>query len=174
MVVRIPCPIAGPSYLTTASEVATLEFAREVLKLPVPRVLAWSGARARKGSTNPVGVDHIMMEVAPGVQIGDRWPKMRGSAEVRPAIDDLLRLEDTLESVRFAQYGSLYFKEDVSAELQSRPLLAEGVGNGADSSVARFADKYRIGPLVDRQWWRGARAEMDLDRGPCMARFSAR
>ncbi|KIM74863.1 hypothetical protein PILCRDRAFT_37252, partial [Piloderma croceum F 1598] len=36
VIAHLPCPLAGPSYLMTASEVVTLHFAREVLKLPVP------------------------------------------------------------------------------------------------------------------------------------------
>lgn len=60
VIARLPCPLAGPSYLVTASEVATLQFAREVLNLPVPRVITWSNAK--RGHTNPVGADYIIME----------------------------------------------------------------------------------------------------------------
>ncbi|KAJ5442947.1 hypothetical protein N7445_004698 [Penicillium cf. griseofulvum] len=38
-IARIPTPIAGPPHYTTASEVATRNFLRSVLKLPVPEVL---------------------------------------------------------------------------------------------------------------------------------------
>ena len=62
VVARLPSPLAGPSYLVTASEVATLQFAREVLNLPVPRVITWSGAK--RGHAN---VDYIIMEEVPGV-----------------------------------------------------------------------------------------------------------
>jgi hypothetical protein len=60
VIVRLPCPLAGPSYLVTASEVATLQFAREVLQLPVPRVITWSGAI--RDLVNHVGADYIIME----------------------------------------------------------------------------------------------------------------
>ncbi|KKK20511.1 phosphotransferase family protein, partial [Aspergillus rambellii] len=42
VIARIPHPIAGPQHYTTASEVATMEFARSILEIPVPRIYAWS------------------------------------------------------------------------------------------------------------------------------------
>lgn len=39
---RIPTSIAGPPHCTTASEVATMDFLRHVLKLPVPKILDYS------------------------------------------------------------------------------------------------------------------------------------
>lgn len=42
VIAKIPHPNAGPNVLTTTSEVATMEFARTILELPVPKVLAWS------------------------------------------------------------------------------------------------------------------------------------
>ncbi|KAG0707244.1 kinase-like domain-containing protein, partial [Suillus ampliporus] len=160
VIARIPCPLAGPSYLTTASEVATLAFAREVLNLPVPRVLTWSGAE--RGSTNRVGADYVIMEVVPGVPLGIRWHQLAGREQVLPLMRAMLDFESRMESVRFSQYGSLYFKEDVVPELQTRPLFAGEV----DDSLKCFAEKYRIGPLVDRHWWRGTRSQIALDWGP--------
>ncbi|KAF2825799.1 hypothetical protein CC86DRAFT_293910 [Ophiobolus disseminans] len=49
VIARIPNPNAGPPFLKTASEVATMEFARSVLGILVPKVLSWSG-----DSSNPV------------------------------------------------------------------------------------------------------------------------
>jgi hypothetical protein len=39
-IAKIPHPNAGPPVLTTSSEVATMEFARDILDIPVPKVLA--------------------------------------------------------------------------------------------------------------------------------------
>ncbi|RAH53007.1 mitochondria protein Fmp29 [Aspergillus piperis CBS 112811] len=50
VIARIPTPIAGPPHYTTPSEVATMAFLRDILGVPVPRVLAYSA-----DSTNPVG-----------------------------------------------------------------------------------------------------------------------
>ncbi|KAJ5390780.1 uncharacterized protein N7496_001848 [Penicillium cataractarum] len=61
VVARIPTPIAGPAHYTTASEVATMDFLRTVLKLPVPEVFAYSTT-----SDNPVGSEYILMERVEG------------------------------------------------------------------------------------------------------------
>ena len=41
VIARIPTSVAGPAHFVTASEVATMEFMRD-LGVPVPKVLAWS------------------------------------------------------------------------------------------------------------------------------------
>jgi hypothetical protein len=161
VVARLPCPLAGPSYLVTASEVATLQFTREVLDIPVPRVLTWSGAD--RNSVNRVGADYIIMEEVAGVCLGLRWKKFLNADDVEPILTSVLDVEAKFQTLRFSQIGSLYFKEDVSEELQSLPLFSEN----KDARIEQFSEKYRIGPIIDRQWWRGERACLDLDRGPC-------
>ncbi|KAL4244381.1 Mitochondrial inheritance protein 9 [Abortiporus biennis] len=133
LILRIPwSPVAGPSYFMTASEVATMEFMREVLDAPVPRVLAWSA----NAQTSPIGSEFILMEGVLG----------------------------RCSELAFSQIGSLYFKEDVSEELQGRPLFSKSVN--LDENLRKASEKYRVGPIADRHWWRCGRANMDLDRGP--------
>ena len=163
VVARLPCPLAGPSYLVTASEVATLQFAREVLNLPVPRVITWSGAK--RGLTKAVGADFIIMEEVPGVRLSHRWEEFDSADDVRPIMTGVLDVETKFESLSFSRIGSLYFKEDVSADLQTVPLLTRSI----DATTRQLSEKYRVGPLINYQWWRGERAYMSLDRGPCMA-----
>ncbi|KAJ5599901.1 hypothetical protein N7450_000968 [Penicillium hetheringtonii] len=62
---KVPCRNAGRPHFTTASEVASMDFARTVLGTPVPKVLAWSS----KASENTVAAEYIIMEKAPGVQL---------------------------------------------------------------------------------------------------------
>ena len=164
---RLPCPLAGPSYLVTASEVATLQFAREVLQLPVPRVITWSGAI--RNLVNHVGTDYIIMEEVPGVRLGHRWLQFATADDVRPIMNSMLDIEAKFESLRFSRIGSLYFKEDVSADLQGVPLLS-GV---TDSTTQQLSERYCVGPLMVYQWWRGERARMALDRGPCKIPLSS-
>jgi hypothetical protein len=71
LIVKIPNPNAGPARYTTASEVATMEFGRTILNLPVPKVLAWSAT-----SQNPVESEYIMMEEAKGSQLHTVWPEL--------------------------------------------------------------------------------------------------
>ena len=148
----------------TASEVATLQFARDVLNLPVPCVFTWSGASGKRGHTNPVGADYIIMEEVPGVRLGERWRGFESADHVRPIMTGILDAESKFESMRFSRIGSLYFKEDVSEDLQAVPLLSGAV----DATTQQLSEKYRVGPLINNQWWRGERAHMSLDRGPCM------
>jgi hypothetical protein len=54
LIARIPYRNLEAPSLATASKVATLEFLRTVLRLPVPKVLAWNAAA---NFTNPVGAD---------------------------------------------------------------------------------------------------------------------
>ncbi|GKZ60332.1 hypothetical protein AnigIFM49718_006674 [Aspergillus niger] len=62
IIARIPTPIAGPPHYTTASEVATMAFLRDILGVPIPKVLAYS-----TDSTNPVGAEYIVMERIEGL-----------------------------------------------------------------------------------------------------------
>ncbi|OKL64217.1 hypothetical protein UA08_01028 [Talaromyces atroroseus] len=63
---KLPNPNAGPPKYTPASEVATRKLLREVFNIPVPRVFAWSANAA----SNPVEVEYIIEERAPGVRLG--------------------------------------------------------------------------------------------------------
>lgn len=120
VVARIPCPVAGPSRLVTASEVTTLQFAREVLKLPVPRVITWNGAN--RGRTNGVGADYLLMKEAPEVALRKRWLKFTTQKEAEPVLLGLLEVEKRFKSLRFSRIGSIYFNEDVGPELIDVPL----------------------------------------------------
>lgn len=140
-----------------ASEAATLSFARECLQLPVPRVLAWS---SKEQDRNSVGTDFMIMEKMHGVPLADRLDELDGD-DARPLIEEYLNIEERFSSEEFSQIGSLYFKEDVAEDLQARPLYANG------SDVNEKSEKYRIGPTVQREFWRGERASMNIDRGPC-------
>ncbi|KDQ15325.1 hypothetical protein BOTBODRAFT_108923, partial [Botryobasidium botryosum FD-172 SS1] len=157
-IARIPCPIAGPAHLTVASEVATLDFARTRLKLSVPKVLAWS-SRVSKATYN-VGAEYIIMEKIPGIPLADRWDGIQGPQTLYPTISAVVDIEKKFSAVRFSQIGSLYIKEDVEPHLQQRRLYAADVPDDESS------EKYRVGPTLQRVFWRGERMDMDLDRGP--------
>jgi hypothetical protein len=95
IIAKVPHPNAGPRVLTTASEVATMEFARTILNIPVPRVLAWSAT-----DQNPVQAEYIIMEEARGSQLHEVWqdlPLRRKSDIIREFVD----VERKLLSVSF-------------------------------------------------------------------------
>ncbi|KAI9567965.1 kinase-like domain-containing protein [Boletus coccyginus] len=144
LIANIPCPVVVPRRLCTASEVATMDYARNVLGLAVPRVLNWSA----DADASEVGTEYILMEHVQGVELYKRMDKFK--REATHFVDQLIDVECKFARYRFSQIGSLYYKEDVPPELQQRPLYAEGVEGGG-------SDRFRIGPLVDWDIWRGER-----------------
>ncbi|KAJ7481656.1 hypothetical protein FB451DRAFT_134092 [Mycena latifolia] len=87
------------------------------------------------------------MEKAPGVQLMDRWMDIRGPA-VKSLIDDVVEVEQKMTDTEFAMLGSLYLADD----------LPEGVGSPAlrfSTSDKTMPRQYKIGPSVDRRFWRG-------------------
>jgi hypothetical protein len=132
-----------------------MDYARTVLRLPVPKVLSWS---ARAEGTD-VGAEYILMEKVEGVELHQRYKNLR--SEGFELMSQVGAMEQGFVSRRFSHIGSLYYKEDVEPALQERPLYADGQED--DIGAARF----RIGPYVDWDIWRGTRADVQADRGPC-------
>ncbi|KAH0841197.1 hypothetical protein FOPE_06512 [Fonsecaea pedrosoi] len=104
VIARIPNPNAGPSFKTTASEVATMDFARTILKIPVPKVLAWSGS-----SKNPVGSEYILMEEASGTPLYKVWEGMEIHDKLK-IVDDIVDIEKKLLSISFTRSDILMSK----------------------------------------------------------------
>ncbi|QSS58818.1 phosphotransferase enzyme family protein [Histoplasma capsulatum] len=69
---RIPHPNARSARELIASEVATLDFLRNVLGIPVPEVVAWSSP----SFPNLVGTEDILMKRIIGHQLSDVWNDM--------------------------------------------------------------------------------------------------
>lgn len=105
LIVKIPNPNAGPTSLMTASEVATMEFGRTILNLPVPKVLAWSAT-----SQNPVESEFIIMEEAKGSQLHTIWPELEIRAK-RDIILQIVDIEKKMLSVSFDKWVRLSLME---------------------------------------------------------------
>ncbi|KAE8143966.1 phosphotransferase family protein [Aspergillus pseudotamarii] len=159
VVARIPNPNAGPACLTTASEVATMDFLRTILCLPVPKILAWSSA---VDSTNRVGAEYIIMEYAPGRNLADVWTDMDLECKVQ-TMEDIVTIQHNFLSLKFSEYGCLFYRED--APPGSHPAIVEG-GNLSHEIKHKIAEKYSIGPIVDTAFWSKGRGDMDIHRGP--------
>lgn len=136
-----------------------MTFAREVLGIPAPRVLAWNNT-----IDNEVGTAYIIMEYVEGEGLRDRWPSLIDGAEAVPHVTELLAMETAFEKVSFSQIGSLYFTEDVEPALRTRPLFSDQT-DCTEDSVKNAAKKYRIGPIAERAWWK--QGQLQADRGPC-------
>ncbi|RAK96108.1 aminoglycoside phosphotransferase family protein [Aspergillus ibericus CBS 121593] len=156
VIARIPCPIAGPKYYTTASEVATMEFARSVLEIPTPQVYAWSA-----DANNSVGSEYIIMEEAPGTKLDDIWHDIPLEQKV-DIVENLISLVKKMASLSFNRYGNLYYaSEDIPGA-----VAAEIMGDVPAEVKDRVKSRFVIGPVVRRDYWRKERAKMPLDRGP--------
>src|SRR5882762_7104016 len=121
-IARLPTALAGAPFFTTASEVATMEFVREVLGICAPRVFAWSA----NATANTVGTEYIIMERMSGVESHHRWAQIAKAPEVFPLLDGVFGIERNFERPPFSQIGSLYFRDDVRADLRDRPLFRPG------------------------------------------------
>ncbi|GAP91259.2 putative phosphotransferase enzyme family protein [Rosellinia necatrix] len=156
VIARIPNPNAGSARLTTASEVATMDFALSILGLPVPKVLAWN-----IDAENPVQSEYIIMEEATGTQLSQVWDTLPLETKLN-VVKDLVNIEQKLLSISFTQYGSLYFAQD------SFPgcVDAQTEGNAPESLASKIENRYVIGPMADHDFWDGERSTMAIDRGP--------
>ncbi|KAF9219035.1 hypothetical protein BS17DRAFT_741410 [Gyrodon lividus] len=137
LVVEILRPLSAPRRLCTASEVATMYYARNILGILVPRVLSWNA----DADAFEVGIEYILMEHAQGVELYQRREKFREAA--MHSVAQLINIECKFARRRPSQIGSLYYKED---------------GDGSD--------RFQIGPYVDWNIWRGKRNDGPADRGP--------
>jgi hypothetical protein len=124
-----------------------------VLGTPVPKVLAWSFR-----SDNPVGAEYIIMEKLPGVQLDDTWRTLGVEARWK-VVQRIASFQAEWTGLSFTQYGSLYYKDDLSS---SRSRVYTNT-DGKEITNDRFA----VGPSTSRQNTDDGRKDIEFDRGPC-------
>ena len=154
VIAKIPYNISVPERLATASEVATMDFLSSK-ELPVPRIHAWSA-----DSNNPVGVEYIIMQKAPGKPLEDRWFHLTQKERVC-FMESYIRLEGKLFELRLNAYGSIYYKDALPSNLQldlHPPVSWERKDD---------TDRFCIGPTTDYMFWLGRYSRLAIDRGPC-------
>lgn len=160
VIARLPFPLAGPPHLLTASEVATMEFARKFLHIPVPKVFAWSS----RASETPVGAEFMILEKVQGIELHDAWPLVR--RHINNLVKQFTTLEQKFPKATFSKFGSIYYKSDLEGYPQASSLLAD------ESIETDFTRRFTIGPHMNWDLWRGERVDMQADRGPCLSRPS--
>ncbi|EFE38458.1 hypothetical protein TRV_06882 [Trichophyton verrucosum HKI 0517] len=149
---KVPNPNAGIPRFTTASEVATMDFVRNILGTPAPKVLGWSS-----GTDNPVGAEYIIMEKIPGVQLETLWNKLDVEMKVN-IVKEIAGYQRGWTLTSFPQYGSIYYKEDIP----NATSLTYTNKNGEQVTDDRFT----VGPSTSRQHFDDGRASVKFDRGP--------
>ncbi|KAK2795791.1 hypothetical protein FQN52_003641 [Onygenales sp. PD_12] len=156
VIAKLPNPNAGRPHFATASEVATMDFLRNVLNLPVPKVHAWSS----RASENPVGAEYIIMEKQAGVVLSDVWESMKGKQKAQIVLQ-AVDVEKTLASTKFTKLGALYYQNDLPAMLDNTsPLYVDRDGKEVHGA------KFGIGPTNHRSFFDFGRGELDIDHGP--------
>ncbi|KKZ65946.1 hypothetical protein EMCG_08289 [[Emmonsia] crescens] len=155
-VARLPNPNAGRSHFSTASEVATMDFVRNVLGIPAPKVLAWSS----RCDGNPVQAEYIIMEKIAGKELSQYWDTLSGKQKYA-IVQQIAELERKFASTRFAAYGGLYYANDLSPAESARTAYLYTDANGPQT-CSRFV----IGPTNNRMYFDDGRSDVVVDRGP--------
>ncbi|RMZ78659.1 hypothetical protein DV738_g3782, partial [Chaetothyriales sp. CBS 135597] len=155
---KIPNPNAGHPRSVVASEVATLDFLRNELQIPVPRVIEWS-LHNHDSTANLVGAEFMLMEKVPGRQLSDVWPTM-SEAERFGLVKSIVRIENKLTDLKLSKYGSIYYRDNCPDG-----LTVEQVGLLDDRSSTSTSG-FVIGPVADRHFWPDEKEGLDIDRGP--------
>ncbi|KAL4802390.1 kinase-like domain-containing protein [Aspergillus unguis] len=156
IIAKLPNPNAGRPHFTTASEVATMDFLRNVLNIPVPRVYAWSS----RASENPLGAEYILMEKQAGVVLTSVWDSLKGKQKVQ-ILDQVVDIERRLAATKFSKFGSLYYKTDLPDSLDNTsPLYVDSTGRPVQSET------FGMGPTNHRSFFDFGRGELEMERGP--------
>ncbi len=77
-------------------------------------------------------------------------------------ISQIVEIERQLASTKFEKSGCIYFRDDVPENISGDSAIITSVSN--QSTVLK---RFKLGPLVSSGLWRGERAGMDMNRGPC-------
>lgn len=132
VIARIPNPNVGPACKVIASEVATMDFVgfdfclpildsklmsleqvRNVVGIPVPKVLAWDG-----GTSNSAESEYILMEVATGTQLDEVWTDMDLSDKFK-VVDALVAVQQKLQSIAFSRYRRSTSRAEPKADIMN-------------------------------------------------------
>ncbi|KZV99171.1 hypothetical protein EXIGLDRAFT_668875 [Exidia glandulosa HHB12029] len=150
VVARLPFAAAGPPHLVTASEVATIDFLRNRLNLPVPRVLD----SASHASQTPVGAEYVIMDVAEGIELQHVWHGLTMPQKMAVVKAWFTFESKVLKAFSGGGYGSLYYRKDLRPA-DARDLFVDGVKD----------ELFVLGPSVQPEFWGNRRDELDIHRG---------
>ncbi|KAI9693396.1 MAG: hypothetical protein M1820_009325 [Bogoriella megaspora] len=154
VIAKVPNLNAGEPHFTTASEVATMDFMRNVLNTPVPEVYSWSS----RADDNPVGIEYIIMEKARGIPLVVVWDDLPAAAKAK-ILAAVSKIHKSWLSLTFSRYGALYYSHDVD-EPSSDCLYINDKGERINNP------RFSIGRASGRSWVDVGRARVSYDRGP--------
>ncbi|KAH9868328.1 hypothetical protein J1614_007400 [Plenodomus biglobosus] len=152
LIAKLPNPNAGAPHLTTASEVATMDYVRNVLEIPAPRVYGCSSS-----TDNPVGAEYILMERSGGVELGKLWQDMSWEDRLE-IVRTLVGYEEAFVAANFPMYGSLYYAMDLPSPSPDQFLDSFSSENKLEALV--------VGPTTNRAFFDQGRDSVDMNLGP--------
>jgi hypothetical protein len=135
-----------------------MKFTREVLGLPVPRILGWCS----NADGTLVKSEYIFMERVKGVPLYKVFDDL-SAKELSSISEDVVEIEKRLCDLRVPMMGSLYLREHMPSDTTTPVRLGLAYGEKTDD--------YCIGPSVEKRFWRGGRKDLKFDRGPCQCRL---
>ena len=100
-----------------------IEQVRNVISIPVPRILAWDG-----GSSNSAESEYILMEEAKGTQLEELWTDMDLGDKFK-VVDDVITIQKKLQSVTFSRFGCPDSVSEYLADIENQirqPLFQIG------------------------------------------------
>lgn len=146
---RVTLPVC-PS-LKTSSEVATLNYVRQVLSTNIPEVLAYSAS-----ADNSLRFEWQIQTVVAGRPLRKVWRAM--SMEKKEGLTKVIAYTQSRllgPEHRFDAIGSLYFQE-VNGE----------VDNNDHSTVKDSKSVFRLGRMVSPEFYCGSQLDATIQRGP--------
>ncbi|KAJ7606653.1 protein kinase subdomain-containing protein PKL/CAK/Fmp29 [Roridomyces roridus] len=148
MVARIPYPCNEPSYYLLASEVATMDYLRNVVGIPIPQVYGYSAEEENAAETR-----YIFMEYMRGSELRDVSSSF-GEKDIVSVVRQLVKLEAKMMGVEFPAGSSLYYARDLE-----NVSAGKGVPMPDDP-------RFCVGSDVRASLWRGRRSQLEVNRGP--------
>ncbi|KAJ6189838.1 phosphotransferase enzyme family protein [Penicillium mononematosum] len=146
VVAKVPNPNAGIPHFTTASEVATMDFARKIINSPAPHVYAWNS----RAKSHPVGAEFIIMDKIEGVPLSEVWDTMQIQKRLK-VILAMTSLQKEWLSVSFSHYESLYYAGDVQSPAGNHYVKRAPLSKIQSSPLARLL--VGIGLMRADQFW---------------------
>ncbi|DAA73906.1 TPA_exp: Uncharacterized protein A8136_3892 [Trichophyton benhamiae CBS 112371] len=142
VIAKIPNPNAGRPHFVTSSEVATMDFVRNRLNIPAPKVYSWCSDTSK----SKVGAEYIFMEKAKGIPLSKIWDDI-DVIQKSKIVENIVLFEKSLALNPFPAYGSLYYSDGDTTE--------------------GFAESgFTVGPTNNRKYFDDGRRSLTLDRGP--------
>jgi hypothetical protein len=132
------------------------------LKLPVPKVLAYS--KTGDQIAHDAVAEFFLIDKPDGRPLKDIWNYLDEKRKFA-LIEKVAILEAKMARASFPKHGGIYYKADCPDGTPLDPLDFVGY----DGDITKFV----IGPMIPRSFMSGERRSLRVDRGPCMFRSSS-